>query len=134
VSRTTAIALLSIALTACQTLSPRSCLPGQQAAVQEQIYFGTQTPTGHVTAEEWNQFLGESVTPRFPQGFTTWQASGQWRSESGGIVREPSYVLSLVHPAGSSDDAAIGELIATYKTRFKQEAVLQIRANVCMAL
>jgi hypothetical protein len=132
--RATVVPFLLLALTACQTLSPRSCLPGQQAAVQEQIYLGTQTPTGHVTAEEWNQFLGESVTPRFPQGFTTWQASGQWRSESGSIVREPSYVLSLVHPAGTSDDVAIGELIATYKHRFQQEAVLQVRANVCMAL
>jgi hypothetical protein len=34
----------------------------------------------------------------------------------------------------SGISSAIGELIATYKTTFKQEAVLQVRANVCMAL
>lgn len=131
--RAIVIAFLSLALTACHTVSPRSCLPGAQAAVQQQLYFGTQTPSGQVTPEAWSQFLTESVSPRFPQGFTTWQASGQWRSASGSIVREPSYVLDVVHPASISDDAAIRDIVESYKTRFQQEAVLQVRANVCMA-
>lgn len=132
--RSTALALLCAAFTGCSTVRPQLCLPGQRAAIQELIYFGAEKPSGRVTPEDWSQFLGETVTPRFPLGFTTWQASGQWRSESGNIVREPSYVLSVVHPAGSSHEISIREVVDAYKVKHRQEAVLQVRSNVCMAL
>ena len=121
-------------LAACNTLRPTACATGQQAAVQDLVYFGTQTPTGEVAPDAWKGFLADTVTPRFPQGFSTWPASGQWRSDTGGIVHEPSYVLSLVHPASGSDDDAVRAIVATYKARFRQEAVLQVRSAVCMAL
>lgn len=132
--RTTALALLCATFTGCSTVRPQLCLPGQQAAIQELIYFGAEKPDGRVTSEDWGQFLSETVTPRFPLGFTTWQASGQWRSESGNIVREPSYVLSVVHPAGSPHEASIREIVDAYKVKHRQEAVLQVRSNACMAL
>lgn len=130
-----AVALsLSLALTACTTVSPKACFSGQQAAVQELVYFGAETPDGRVTPDEWRRFLDETVTPRFPQGFTAWQADGQWRSASGSIVREPSHVLSVVHPDTEAHAAAIREIVDTYKTRYAQEAVLQVRTNACMSL
>ena len=55
------------------------------------------------------------MTPRFPEGLSTWQASGQWRSASGQIIREPSYVLSLVHPDDPVPNKAIQEIITSYK-------------------
>ena len=58
--------------------------------VNDQIFLGTDTPSGPVSPQEWTSFLAESVTPRFPQGLTVWQASGQWRGNDGAIVREPS--------------------------------------------
>lgn len=132
--RVSFVGWVTVALAACSTVGPRTCLPGQDAAVQELIYFGVEKPSGgRVTAEEWTRFLGEVVTPRFPKGFTTWDASGQWQSEAGGIVREPSHVLSVVHPAGA-DAAAVGEVVEAYKTEFGQEAVLRVTSNVCMAL
>jgi hypothetical protein len=87
-----------------------------------------------VTPKEWAQFLSETVTPRFPEGLSTWQASGQWRSASGQIIREPSYVLSLVHPDNPVPNKAVQIIIASYKTRFQQEAVLRVKATVCKAL
>jgi hypothetical protein len=102
--------------------------------VQELLYFGTETPSGHVTPEAWAQFLSETVTPRFPEGLSTWQASGQWRSASGKIIREPSYVLSLVHPEDDRPNEAVQEIIASYKTRFQQEAVLRVTSVVCKSL
>ena len=122
-----------VTLAACTTVGPSSCLPGQTSAVQELVYFGTDKPSGQVTPEEWSRFLGEIVTPRFPKGFTTWQASGQWRSASGDIVQEPSYVLSVVSPDAAAA-SALREVVETYKTRYQQEAVLQVRSSVCMAL
>lgn len=126
------VALIAVALlTACETSPVPRCQPGQQSAIQDLVYFGTDKPSGRVTAEEWADFLARTVTPRFPAGFSVWQASGQWRSASGEIVHEPSYVLSLVHAREAAVDQAIGELIAEYKTRFQQEAVLRVRSHAC---
>ena len=102
--------------------------------IQEVLYFGTQTPSGHVTQEEWTQFLAEVITSRFPEGLSSWQAAGQWRSASGQIVREPSYVVSLIHPDDWTTRRAVEEITAAYKTRFQQEAVLRVASPTCMSL
>ena len=132
--QSTAVALLPVVLTACSTMSHRQCPSGQEPAIQHVLYFGAEKPSGRVTHEEWEQFLGEVVTPRFPQGLTAWRASGQWRSGAGNIVQEPSYVLALVHPVSQVHESAIREISAAYKLQFQQEAVLQVRANVCTAM
>ncbi len=110
------------------------CGDGGQLAAQELLYFGAVTPSGHVTPDNWAQFLNETVTPRFPEGLSVWQASGQWRSTSGEVIREPSYVLSLLHSDDPYQEQAIRELIGSYKTRFQQEAVLRVRSSVCKSL
>jgi hypothetical protein len=125
-----ALVCLSV-LAACTTGPTPRCATGQQAAIQDLVYFGTDKPSGRVTPEEWAQFLGEIVTPKFPEGFSVWQASGQWRSATGTIVQEPSFVLSLVHLPGVAIDKAIDELVASYKERFHQEAVLRVRSDAC---
>lgn len=102
--------------------------------MQELVYFGTETRTGPVTSEAWTQFLSEIVTPRFPEGFSVWQVSGQWRSASGQIIQEPSYVLSLIHPDDLVPNNAVQEIITSYKTRFQQEAVLRVKSATCMSL
>src|SRR5262245_25622608 len=96
-----------------------TCPGSQQLAVQELLYFGTDTPAGRVTPGDWTQFLDDTVTPRFPDGLTAWQAAGQWRSASGAIVQEPSYVLSLVHAQSAAAEKAIQELVAAYKAKFQ---------------
>lgn len=124
-----------MALTACGSMTPPSACPaGQQAAVHELLYFGTDKPSSRVTPDEWARFLHEAVTPRFPEGFTTWQASGQWRSAGGTVVHEPSHVLSLAHPPGTAAEQAVQALVADYKARFQQEAVLRVVAPACMSL
>lgn len=102
--------------------------------VQEVLYFGTDSSTGQVGPQAWEQFLAEVVTPRFPDCLTAWPANGQWRGASGAVVREASYVLGLVHPQGTASDAAVREVVAAYKSRFAQEAVLRVTSNVCSSL
>jgi len=126
--------LLLVSLMGCGTMRGVSCEGDGRLAVQELLYFGTETPSGHVTPEAWTQFLGEIVTPRFPDGLSAWQASGQWRSASGKVIREPSYVLSLVHPDDVAPSKAVQEIITSYKTRFRQEAVLRVKSHTCMSL
>jgi hypothetical protein len=131
---TLALGVACIALVgACAGTGPLSCAGGQQAMIAEYLYFGTAKPDGQVSADDWRGFVDEVVTPKFPQGLSAWQASGQWRSAAGPIVREPSYVLNVVHEDGDASDAAIIGIMKAYKTRFRQEAVLRVRSPACVS-
>jgi hypothetical protein len=98
--------------------------------VNDQLYFGLSSPDGEITDAQWQAFLSDVVTPRFPDGLTAWDAKGQWKNQKGEITREPSRVLQLVHPASAKADAAIAEIIAAYKNKFRQESVMKLRNNV----
>lgn len=116
-------------LAACASAAVRGCAPGQRAMV-DTLYLGTDSPAGPVTDAQWQAFLGEVVTPRFPDGLTTWRADGQWRGEDGRIVLEGSHVLQIVRfdAAGADDIAAVAD---EYKRRFRQEAVLRLQTRSC---
>ena len=96
------------------------------------LYFGTQKPDGSasVTDAEWQQFLAEEITTRFPSGLTTWEASGQWRDEHNVVERERTHIVQLVHPASGDVEGRITAIIALYKKRFAQEAVFRVRSDV----
>lgn len=127
---TVALAVL-LAAAGCASLREPVCAPGEERYVLHLIYFGSARPTGVVTPEEWAEFLRTSVTPRFPQGLTVWQASGQWQGADGAIVREDSFVLSLVHPEDEHSEGSVGAIAAEYKSRFDQEAVLRVKSHAC---
>lgn len=87
------------------------------------LYFGTAKPDGSVvSAAEWQQFLDDTVTPRFP-GFTQWPADGSWKGKA-----EATHVLVIVHPA--REEAKVRQIVEEYKRRFRQEAVLRVREQV----
>jgi hypothetical protein len=90
------------------------------------LYFGTQKPEGGVVSEaDWQQFLAEVVTPRFPGGFTTWEANGQWRDKSGVIEHERTHVLQIVDPG----EGKLREIVAAYKRQFRQESVMRLHSR-----
>jgi hypothetical protein len=101
--------------------------------VRTTLYFGLSRKTGKVTSAQWQAFLRDEVTKRFPEGLTVWEAAGQWRGADGGIVRENSRVLLLVHDETPAIRSSIQEIIATYKKNFEQESVLWETAPVCAA-
>ena len=126
-----AVALL-LCLGGCATLQDAKCRSGEQGVIQDALYFGTARPDGVVTRDEWNTFLITTVTPRFPQGVTVTDASGQWRGADGAIVREASHVLTLLHPDDAASDSSVAEIVASYKAQFQQEAVLRVKAGACV--
>ena len=125
--------VLALSLSACASLHGLDCKSGEQLAIQDSLYFGTGKPNGVVTAGEWAEFLQTEVTARFPQGLTVHEASGQWRGADGAIVREATHVLQLVHPDDAPSDKRVAEIIASYKVKFQQEAVLRVRAVACVS-
>ena len=104
-------------LASCAATGQLTCSNGQQVMIREALYFGTDRPDGMVTAEDWQSFLNDSVTPRFPEGLSVWRASGQWKSNAGSVARESSYVLNIVHPDSAATEAALTEVVNTELAR-----------------
>ncbi|HSY52209.1 MAG TPA: DUF3574 domain-containing protein [Thermoanaerobaculia bacterium] len=95
------------------------------------LYFGTQKPDGGVVSDaEWQQFLADEITTRFPSGLTTWDASGQWRDAHNVIERERTHIVQVVHPVSREEEERLDAIIALYQKRFAQEAVFRVRSDV----
>ena len=97
------------------------------------LYFGLARPKGSVTELEWQIFLRDEVTRRFPDGLTVWEAEGQWRTPAGSIGHEQSKVLLLVHPDTAPARQSVLAVIETYRKTFEQQSVLWESARVCIA-
>ncbi len=108
------------------------CEVGDAAMARDVLYFGRNRPDGgYVSDGEWQHFLDEVVTPRFPDGFTVFEATGQWKGKSGVVERESSEVVMLLHAGDEAARRAVHEIAAEYKRRFGQEAVLRERTATC---
>lgn len=109
---------------ACASLGAR---PTGTGYVMERLYFGRGiSDTGQVSEAQWTTFLADVVTPRFPDGLTVFRAQGQWRGQSGVVQRESTYVLELIRLRQPARAAAVDTIIAEYRRRFLQEAVLRV--------
>jgi hypothetical protein len=101
--------------------------------VRTTLYFGLARPKGSVSELEWQMFLRDEVTARFPDGLTVWEAEGQWKQSDGVIGHERSKVLLLVHPDTPAARQAVQAVISRYRRTFDQQSVLWETARVCAA-
>ena len=109
------------------------CGATSTAQVRTTLYFGRARPKGSVSELEWQMFLRDEVTLRFPEGLTVWEAEGQWRTPAGSIDHEQSKVLLLVHPDTAPARQSVQAVIEAYRKKFEQESVLWESARVCVA-
>jgi hypothetical protein len=122
--------------------------PRAETWMRTELYFGLSIPgggdgslPGQVNEEDWQRFLDQEVSPRFPDGLTILEVGGQWRSRPGDghaveTVREQSRIVVIFYPAdegavadgdaaGASADERIESVRAAYKRRFHQDSVLR---------
>ena len=109
------------------------CGTSSAPQVRTTLYFGLARPKGAVTELEWQIFLRDEVTKRFPDGLTVWEAEGQWRTPAGSIDHEQSKVLLLVHPDTTAARQSVLAVIDAYRKTFEQQSVLWESARVCVA-
>lgn len=96
--------------------------------VRTELFFGTDKPGPDVTDHQFNRFVNDTVTPRFPDGLTVLAGNGQWKdSETGQIVRERSKVVVLLYPVDGAQDSSrkIEEIRDAYEKKFQQQSVLR---------
>jgi hypothetical protein len=99
--------------------------------VRTELFFGSARPGGEVSEAEFQQFLDQCVTPRFPDGLTLVTGLGQFRGTDGVLIEERSMLLILLYPdeARRESHKRIEEIRNAYKQIFQQESVL--RADRC---
>lgn len=125
--------LLLTIVAGCASTEMGRCGGGETPSVTETLYFGTAKPGGIVSQEEWTAFVNEAVTPRFPEGLTSWAASGQWRMANGRIEHEASHLLQLTHDGSERREQAVRQIMERYKKDFQQEAVLRVKSRTCIS-
>jgi Protein of unknown function (DUF3574) len=112
--------------------APAACAVGDTALVRDVVYFGRNRPDGGAVSDaEWHQFLDAVVTPKFPNGFTVIEGTGQWKGRSGVVERERSAIVTFLHTGSPADRGAVAEVAGAYKRQFGQEAVLRERTPAC---
>jgi hypothetical protein len=131
-ARAATIGLLALAagIAAAGAQPALQCGSLQKSWVVADLLFGRT----HVSETGFARFLAAEVTPRFPDGFTVLDASGQWRSPGGKkISRERSKVLMIAMPPSADNDARLAKIIEAYKTRFKQQSVGLVLRAACVS-
>ncbi len=115
------------------TLAGECASPAHLMARLE-LLFGTALPDGQQLSEEdWQKFVDEEVTPRFPEGLTELAGRGQWRRPDGVVSHEPSRVLLIWYSPAITKHADIEAIRSAYKTRFKQLSVMRVDGADCVS-
>jgi hypothetical protein len=109
------------------------CGVSSAAKIRTTLYFGLSRPKGSISELEWQIFLRDEVTKRFPDGLTVWEAEGQWLTPVGSIDREQSKVLLLVHADTAAARQSLHAVIEAYRKAFEQQSVLWESSRVCVA-
>ena len=125
-------AVAALALTGCASFQA-PCPAGHDARQRVDLYFGRNIGDRlGVSEQDFEAFVEQEVSPRFPDGLTITDGQGRWRGGDKTIVREPSKVITLVVDGTAEVQAHIDAIRAAYKARFKQEAVMEIASPACV--
>ena len=110
------------------------CDASLQARQVAQLLFGRNVEDRvRVSEADWSDFVAREVSPRFPDGFTVVDSTGQWRdARRGSILREASKLIEIVLPGSSDDRSKIEAIAEAYKRRFEQRSVGLIIGPACV--
>jgi hypothetical protein len=109
------------------------CPEGLKPQMTAELVFGADIPGGGaVNDAAWTAFLDHEVTPRFPDGLTTWDADGRWLAPGGVQTHEKSRVLWLILSGKPGERALLEDVRTAYKIRFRQMSVMLVEHRECV--
>lgn len=125
--------LLAGTISGCASLAPQACAPGQQAMLSAELLFGRKIGDRvGVSETDFRRFVDEELTPRFPDGLTILDATGQYRdSERSRLIREPSKLVLIAMPDEAGNRDKLSSIIEAYKHRFDQQSVGLLLKPAC---
>jgi hypothetical protein len=108
---------------------PDAARRGATAFVRTELFFGTAKSDGTaVSDDEFKAFVDNVITRRFPDGLTVVKADGQFKASDGTIVKEQSYVVTLLYAAEAQKDGSrkIEIIRRIYMNLHDQDSVLRV--------
>jgi hypothetical protein len=109
-----------------------ACPPGQSDMLTVRLYFGQSMNGKTIPASAWRDFVARNVTAKFPDGFTVYDAQGQWRDPRTRLVqREATKVLEIAAPQMPELQSRIAEIRKDYAARFHQRSVGLLTLPAC---
>ncbi len=130
-----ALAAVALVLAACSGMGPVEppCQDGGEQWIEYRLLLGRNIGDAEAVSDQgWEEFIGDTVTPRFPDGLSVIDSAGQWRGEDGRIVQERSKMLLILAPTDTDALEQMNEISVEYKRRFGQESVLQVVSEACV--
>jgi hypothetical protein len=133
-SRLAALAM-SVAVLSLPACAPGAieCRQGARAMSVTEMFFGRDIyGKGEVSEAQWAAFVRDTIIPRFPDGFTVLDATGQYLDTArNAAISEKSKVVIIAAGDDAESRAKLGAIAETYKTRFEQQAVGMITRPAC---
>ena len=95
--------------------------------IQVDLFFGRDIAgVGEVSQQQFQSFVDNVITPRFPDGLTIFDTQGQFQDITGEVIEESSQVVSLAIKDTETNETAIKEIVGEYIEQFQQESVLTV--------
>jgi hypothetical protein len=114
------------------SFSAMTCAAPLKAALEVNLYFGRDIAAGgEVSEAQWAEFVAVEVTPRFPDGLSILNVSGQSRNSKNETLRERTKLLVVVVFDAPAHSAKVEAIVEVYKKRFSQQSVFRIEKPVC---
>lgn len=116
--------------------SAESCPDGFEYGIEYQLFFGLNDDAGHsVSAEDWQAFVEDTITPRFPAGLSQIDVLGQWEDPTGMIQHEETILVrGLMAPPGDEGVRLVNEISEEYERRFNQDPVFRVIQSACYGI
>ena len=127
--------ILALLISAPAAAQPLSCTTPQKPMMDVELLFGRNSGGKLVVTEKnWSAFLAREVTPRFPDGLTVFDTSGQMRSKkTKAVMQEPGKIVRIIMGVDPQAQQKIDAIVAAYKTQFKQESVGVVMRPACVS-
>jgi len=108
-------------------------IKGEIFARTELLFGLSRSNAPDITEEEFQGFIDQQVTPRFPEGLTLLAGNGQFKDSAGNTIQEGSKLLILLYPFSKDRSGLVDEVRAEYKSAFQQESVLRVDKHSCVS-
>jgi len=115
---------------ASSTLQGDISRPAQAQWIRTELYFSVGSidgKDGAVSPARWREFLDQEVTSRFPDGFSVFDAYGQWRDKG---AKEPerlsTKVIVILHENSPKNAGNIEAIRLAYKRITGDLSVLRL--------
>ncbi len=123
-----------VLVAACSAGDMKSCPDDYETYTEYRIFFGRGAgEVESVDDAEWDQFLADTITPRFPGGLTVFDGAGQWQESETVIHKELTKIVVILTPRDGSVSVKLDEISQEYKRRYDHPLVLVTTEDSCAA-